>query len=95
MILYLLPILDAITAAVLMLHTRFGVFPASVVLVHGIYLGVKGMLFAKSDFASKIDVLCSIYIVLVALNIFTSPTVSLIVFIWLVQKAAFALLPIR
>ncbi len=95
MIRYLLPILDAVTAAVLMLHTHFGVFPQPVVLVHGIYLGVKGMLFAKSDFASKVDVLCSIYIVMVALGIFTSPTVSLMVFIWLMQKAVFALLPMR
>lgn len=95
MILYLLPILDILTATVLILHTHFGIFPLPVVLIHGIYLGLKGLLFAKTDFASKVDVLCSIYIIIVALGIFVKPTVSLIVFIWLVQKAVFALLPLR
>ena len=95
MILYLLPILDILTATVLMLHTYFNVFPLPVVLVHGLYLGIKGLLFAKTDFASKIDLLCSAYIIIVALGIFVKPTISLIVFIWLLQKAAFALLPMR
>ena len=95
MILFLLPILDMLTAAVLVLHVYLNVFPASVVLVHGAYLGIKGMLFAKSDFASKIDVICSVYIILVALEIFVNKTVTLAVFVWLVQKAVFALLPLR
>lgn len=95
MILYLLPILDLLTATVLILHTHFGIFPLPVVLVHGIYLGFKGLLFAKSDFASKVDVLCSIYVIMVAFGAFVSPTVSLVVFVWLVQKAVFALVPLR
>ena len=95
MILYLLPILDTLTATVLILHTHFNVFPLSVVLVHGIYLGIKGMLFAKTDFASKVDVLCSIYIILVAFGLFVNKTAAFIVFIWLVQKAVFAVLPMR
>ena len=95
MILYLLPILDILTATVLILHTHFGIFPLPVVLVHGIYLGFKGVLFAKTDFASKIDVLCSIYIILVAFGLFANKTAAFVVFIWLVQKAVFALLPIR
>lgn len=95
MIFYLLPILDILTAVVLILHTHFNLFPFPVVFIHGIYLGFKGLVFARSDFASKVDVLCSIYIIAVAFGAFVSPTVSLIVFAWLVQKAVFALIPIR
>lgn len=93
MILFLLPILDILTAAVLALHVYLNLFPAPVVLVHGAYLGIKGMLFAKSDFASKIDVMCSTYVILAALEIFVNKSVTLAVFLWLVQKALFALIP--
>lgn len=95
MIQYLLPILDILTAAVLILHTRFGVFPLPVVLVHGIYLSFKGLVFAKSDFASKIDLLCGIYIIIVAFGLLANTTAALIITIWLVQKAVFALVPMR
>ncbi len=95
MILILLPVLDLLTAAVLVLHANFGFFPSSVVIVHGFYLGLKGLLFAKSDFASKIDLLCGIYVILVGLGLFTNATAGLVVFIWLVQKAVLALLPLR
>ncbi|MBI2176065.1 hypothetical protein HYU40_01790 [Candidatus Woesearchaeota archaeon] len=95
MILYLLPILDIITAIVLMLHVKFGAFSFPVVLVHGIYLSFKGALFAKSDFASKIDMLCGIYIILVAFGLFANATIALIIVIWLMQKAVLALIPIR
>ena len=95
MILLLLPVLDLLTATVLVLHANFGIFPSSVVLVHGFYLGLKGLLFAKSDFASKIDLLCGIYIILVGLGLFANATAALVIFIWLAQKAVFALLPMR
>ncbi len=95
MILYLLPILDIVTAAVLMLHVHFNIIPFPVVLVHGIYLSLKGVLFAKSDFASKIDLLCGIYVILVAFGLFANATIALIILIWLVQKAVLALLPLR
>ncbi|MBI3036416.1 hypothetical protein HYY73_01480 [Candidatus Woesearchaeota archaeon] len=95
MILYLLPILDIVTAAVLMLHVHFNIFPFVVVLVHGIYLSFKGAVFARSDFASKIDLLCGIYIMLVAFGLFANSTIALIILIWLMQKAVLALLPLR
>ncbi|MBI2549775.1 hypothetical protein HYV83_01175 [Candidatus Woesearchaeota archaeon] len=95
MILFLLPILDMLTASVLLLHANFNVFPNMVVLVHGIYLGFKGLLFARSDFASKVDVLCSIYIILVGIGLHANKTVALVIAVWLVQKAVFALVPIR
>ncbi len=94
-ILYLLPILDALTAVVLMLHTNFGTFPMPVVLVHGIYLGFKGLVFAKSDFASKIDLMAAIYIILTAFGVVANKTIALVIFIWLIQKAVFALVPMR
>lgn len=95
MILYLLPILDILTASVLILNTHFGMFNTTIVAVHAFYLGFKGMLFASRDFASKIDVVCAVYIMLAAFSIFTSDVVSLVAFIWLVQKAVFALVPMR
>lgn len=95
MIQYLLPILDVLTAAVLILRVNFGMLPFSVVLVHGIYLGTKGVIFARSDFASKVDLLCGIYVILVAFGLFANTTVALIIAIWLAQKAVFALVPIR
>ena len=95
MIYYLLPILDTVTAIVLVLHVNFNIFPFPVVLVHGLYLSLKGMLFARSDFASKIDLLCGIYVVLVAFGMFANATAALIITIWLVQKALFALIPMR
>lgn len=95
MIFYLLPILDIVTAVVLMLHVHFGMFPLIVVLVHGIYLSLKGMLFARSDFASKVDLLCGLYVILVAFGLFANTTAALIITIWLVQKAVLALLPFR
>lgn len=95
MIFYLLPILDIVTAIVLTLHVHFNFFPFPVVLVHGLYLSMKGMLFARSDFASKIDLLCGIYVILVAFGLLANATAALIITIWLVQKSVFALLPLR
>ena len=95
MIVYLLPLLDILTAVVLVLHVNFGIFPLPVVLVHGVYLGLKGMLFARGDFASKIDVLSAIYIIIVAFGLLANTTIAWIVFFWLMQKAVFALLPIK
>ncbi len=95
MIRYLLPSLDILTASVLMLHTRFGIFPLTVVLVHGIYLTLKGLLFAHSDFASRVDVLCGAYVILVGFGLFSNATIALVVFLWLMQKAVFALIPMK
>ena len=95
MITYLFPLLDILTASVLMLHTQFGFFNTTVVVVHGFYLGTKGMLFAHGDFASKVDVLCALYIIIAAIGLFSSSAVTWIVFIWLMQKAVFALVPLR
>ena len=95
MIVYLLPILDTLTATVLMLHVHFNFFPFIVVLVHGLYLSLKGALFARSDFASKIDLLCGIYVILVAFGTFANTTAALIITIWLLQKAVFALIPLK
>lgn len=92
---YLLAALDILTAAVLLLHVNFGMFPLPVVLVHGIYLGTKGLLFARGDFASKIDLACSIYIIIVAFGLAVNTAVTWAVAIWLLQKAGLALLPMR
>lgn len=95
MIQFLLPILDTLTAIVLILHVNFGTFPMPVVLVHGIYLGFKGLIFAKDDFASKIDLICGIYIIIVAFGLFANTAIAWAVAIWLVQKAVFALVPMN
>lgn len=95
MIIYFLPILDIVTALVLVLHVNFGAFPFPVVLVPGIYLSFKGLIFAKSDFASRIDLLCGFYVILVAFGLFANKTAALIIMIWLMQKAVLAMLPLR
>jgi len=87
-ILYLLSFLDILTATVLVLHVNFGFFPLPVLLIHGIYLGMKGLVFsAGGDTGSKIDVLCSAYIILVAFGLLVSNWVALAIFIWLAAKA--------
>jgi len=95
MLIYILPVLDIITAAVLLLHTRFNMFPLGLVLFFGIYLTIKGLAFALGDFSSRVDVICGGYVVIVSLSLFSNPVVSLIVFGWLMQKAVFALIPMR
>jgi hypothetical protein len=95
MLIYILPILDIITAVVLFLHARFGLFPISSLLILGVYLSLKGVVFSVSDFASRIDVVCGAYIILVGLGVFSNIVISLIVFFWLMQKGVFALIPMR
>jgi hypothetical protein len=95
MIRYVFPILDIITASALFLHTRFGWFAGSFVVLVGIYMAAKGLAFAYSDFASKIDIIAGAYIIIAGLGLFMNATVSMIVFVWLMQKAVFALIPLR
>ena len=96
MIVYLLSFLDMLTATVLLTHVNFGFFPFPVVLVHGIYLGIKGVLFAsRGDFGSKIDVLCSIYIILVAFGLLINKGIVMAVFFWLVIKALLGFVPMK
>jgi hypothetical protein len=93
-----MPVLDIITASVLLLHTRFHLFPLSLVLVLGIYLTLKGLAFALGDFSSRVDLACGVYAVLVGFGQFSNgvnAVASLIIFAWLMQKAVFALIPMQ
>lgn len=83
-------VLDVLTAFVLITHTTFGWFSTETILYHAAYIIIKGGMFAFQDHASKIDVLTGIYIVISALDIFTSTTITILSAMWLMQKALFA-----
>jgi len=86
---YLLTVLDAVTAFVLISHTALGWFSSGMVVSLASYLIIKGIIFALSDFASRIDIAIGIYIVLVALNIFSNNIMTIISVVWLAQKFLF------
>ena len=73
----------------LVLHTGFGLFSQEVVLYNAVYLIVKGILFVKTDFASKVDILAGLYMILIGFNIFSNQYMSIAVVFWLAQKGIF------
>ena len=82
----LLSLFDALTAFVLVTHAIFGWFSVEIVLYHAAYVIIKGMIFALHDWASRIDILSGVYMVLVAFNIFSFPTIIAIAALWLSSK---------
>lgn len=91
-IVYLLSILDVVTAFVLWSHVSWGWFSPQVVMYHALYTILKGALFALSDFASKLDIIAGGYILLVAFGLFSHKAATTLVVIWLGQKALFGLI---
>ncbi|MBI2972073.1 MAG: hypothetical protein HYY37_06645 [Candidatus Aenigmarchaeota archaeon] len=87
MLVLVLSILDAVTAFVLWSHVSWGWFSPEVVMYHALYTILKGALFALNDFASKLDIISGVYILLVAFGIFSNKIVTVLVVVWLVQKA--------
>jgi len=90
MIVYLLAILDTITAFVIMFHVFFGWFSPATVFYHALYVFLKGLLFAKSDFASKIDVVVGLYIFILLAG-FSHNILTIIAIVWLAQKSFISL----
>ncbi len=96
MIFKILGILDLITALVFLINNWFDKtlhwFPDKIVLVLAIYLIIKGIFFLISlDFASIIDIICGIVIILSLY--FTIPLLlAAIIFIYLLQKSILCLI---
>jgi hypothetical protein len=85
-------ILDILIACILLIqHYFWDIFPHSVIWTIGIYLLIKGIAFALLlDFASFIDIICAIVIILtIFLNV---PTLLIaLVILWTLQKGFFSI----
>ncbi|MGB9748866.1 MAG: hypothetical protein ACP5OZ_01860 [Candidatus Woesearchaeota archaeon] len=87
-VLKVLGVLDLAVAIVLSCSTFLS---ASIVKQAGIYLLLKGVLFSFSgDIASILDILSAIYIIVLSFGI-SSPFISIIVFVYLLQKALYSI----
>ena len=82
---------DVITAFVLIAYAFYDWFSPMTVFFHAIYLGVKGVIFFIRAFASKIDIVFALYMTLVAFGIFSVDKITIIAFLWLIQKGLFAM----
>jgi hypothetical protein len=85
MIIYLLGFLDLWTGA-LLIPASLGWIPFSVIAVHSLYLFIKGMAF-WGDIYSILDVLISIYLLLIFFGLQHALITGLAAF-YLLQKAA-------
>ena len=88
-IIYLLAILDAVTAFVLATHVAFNWFSTEIVVYNAAYIILKGSIFALHDWASRIDILVGIYMLLVTFDVFSLSFVTIFSVFWLLQKSVF------
>lgn len=92
----LLGVADLITAAAFLINNWFDKtpanwFPNNIVLFLAIYLLIKGLFFLITlDFASAIDVISAIVIIL-SLHISIPIVLAAVIFIFLIQKAVLTL----
>ena len=82
----ILGILDII-AALMFIFAKLGIFKLMVVIL-ALYLIVKALAFI-SDIASFIDLTSGVYLLLILLGV--SPILSLLFFLWLLQKGLISL----
>lgn len=92
MFVILLGILDLIASFVIMSHLFLGWFSIGTVLYNVLYIIIKGLIFAKWDAASKIDIIVGLYILLAVYGIFAHIVITAIVFVWLVQKSLISMI---
>lgn len=85
----LLTILDAVTAFVLATHVALGWFSPEIVAYHAAYIILKGAIFILNDWASRIDIIAGIYMLLVTFNVFSLTLFTMVSIIWLLQKSIF------
>jgi len=85
-------ILDILIASIILIQNYFfSLFPSSVIWAAAIYLFVKGIAFViLLDFASLIDIVCSIIIILTIFLGVPKLLIGLVIF-WLAQKGFFSL----
>ncbi|MBU5537333.1 MAG: hypothetical protein QW818_01140 [Candidatus Aenigmatarchaeota archaeon] len=86
---YLLTILDAVTGFVLATHAALGWFSTEMVAYHATYIILKGVIFFISDWASRIDFIVGIYMLLAAFDILSFKFITIASVIWLLQKSVF------
>lgn len=66
-------------------------FPKKIILIAGVYLLLKGLLFIIFlDFASIADIISSV-IILMSITINIAPLIMIIIIIFLIQKAFFSM----
>ena len=87
MLVVLLGILDLVASFIIMSHLFLGWFSVGTVLYNVLYIIIKGLIFAKWDMASKIDIVFGLYILLAVYGVFAHVVITAIVFVWLVQKS--------
>lgn len=96
MLLQTFGILDILTAILFFINNTFDKggsdwFPNKIVLIAGIYLLVKGIIFIITlDFASTIDVIAAI-IILVSIVVHIPVILTAIVLLFLIQKGIFSI----
>ena len=86
MIIYILGFLDLWTG-LLLFPAHFGWISYHVIAVHSMYLFAKGILF-WGEFYSLLDVMISVYLLLMALGL-TNMIVTILAALYLLQKALF------
>lgn len=96
MIIKLFGVADLLVALAFMLNSLFDKtsnwFPDNIVLILAIYLLVKGIFFVFTwDLASIIDIICGILVIL-SLYLSLPAVLSIIIVIFIIQKAVFSLI---
>jgi hypothetical protein len=88
----ILGILDILAALFFWLFAFFKIIPDNWILIIAFYLLVKGTVFLLSkDFASMLDIACSI-LIFVSLSFSMPEVISALVTLYLIQKGIFSLL---
>ncbi len=85
----ILTILDSVAAFVLAAHVGLGWFSPEVVAYHAAYIILKGAIFVMNDWASRIDILIGLYMLMVTFSLGIIPLLTVLSVIWLLQKLVF------
>lgn len=75
-------------------HLLYGLFLPNDVYMAIWFLIIKGGFFTiiSKDFASMVDMVIAAYAIIALYNIFSNPTITIAMLVWLGQKAFFSLL---
>ena len=91
MIVKILGLADLIVAAIFLISVYFLSFPTTIILVAGIYLLIKGLIFSiLLDVASILDVICAM-IILLSIPFNLSLLLSSVVLLFLILKGIMSL----
>ncbi len=91
MIVKILGILDILAAIIFWIYSFFGFIPEVIVVLAGLYLLIKGIVFLISmDIASLLDVLAGLTI-LISTTVTLPEIITVIVSLFIIQKGIFSL----